>query len=626
MESLLKLFDMSVDLLAVAGTDGYFKRLNPAFERVLGFNADELMAKPFIEFVHPEDRAATLREVEKLSQGEKTLRFENRYRCKDGSYKWLSWTSAPNEDGYVYAVARDVTEAKRSLDHLMNDLPGMVYRCRNDPDWSMEFVSDGCHRLTGYNADQILGDMPSYGSLIHAEDRQRVWDEVQAAIGRGREFQIEYRIVTADCGTRVVWERGRAIHDAAGNLKALQGFITDVTETRKLRDEITQLQKMESLGQLTGGVAHDFNNLLAIVIGNLELLEEDTAANPRELLGEALQAAWRGAELSQRLLAFSRRQMLAPEVVSVTDLLRGTESLLRRALGESIDIEIDVPRALPHVLVDAGQLENAVLNLAINARDAMPAGGQLRIHAARLCIDRAEAGADAAPGPYVMIEVSDSGTGMSEETRTRAFEPFFTTKEPGKGTGLGLSMVYGFLRQSGGHARLWSEPGQGTRVQLYLPECVAKPTMPAQESLADSLAPRECLLVVEDNAAVRKMLVRQLHALGYATFEASTGADALAVLEREHKDVDLLLTDVVMPGGMSGVELAEKSKAAYPHLRVLLTSGFSERQSVSAAQLPLLAKPYKRQQLAAAVRTALGTRNCANPKEMPIRAETRPRR
>ncbi|HUF73389.1 MAG TPA: PAS domain-containing protein [Gammaproteobacteria bacterium] len=613
MNALKTLFDMSVDLLCVAGADGHFRLVNPAFERVLGYSEDEIKQAPFIDFVHPDDRDSTLAEVAKLARGLKTLRFENRYRCKDGSYRWLAWTSVPDaEAGLLYAVARDITESKRSLDHLMNDLPGVVYRCRNDRDWSMEFVSNGCRELTGYAPEQLLAGETTFSDLIHPEDRERVSREVQQAIGSKREFELEYRITTADGKEKFVWERGRAIGGTGGEVEALQGFVTDITERRKLRADLTQMQKMESIGQLTGGIAHDFNNLLAVVLGNLELLEASVERDEEasELLRDAMEAAWRGAELSQRLLAFSRRQMLEPEVVSVASLIEGMESLLRRTLGGAIEIEIAVPNSLPRVLVDPSQLENAILNLAINARDAMPEGGQLRIGAAPFKADDEYAAArpDAAPGCYVMIEVSDTGTGMSPEVQQRAFEPFFTTKDVSKGTGLGLSMVYGFLQQSGGHARIYSELGHGTSVKLYLPQAQhAEETKTGQTLtlLNDSQGRSESILVVEDDAKVRRMVVATLRDLGYETLEAECGAAGLEVLRSDGASIDLLFTDVVMPG-MSGLELARKAREDMPDLRVLLTSGFSEQQAAGGSGFPLLTKPYRKVQLAQALRRALG--------------------
>jgi CheY-like chemotaxis protein len=369
---------------------------------------------------------------------------------------------------------------------------------------------------------------------------------------------------------------------------------------------------MESLGQLTGGIAHDFNNLLTVVLGNLELLEQAVEHNDeaKPLLADAMDSAWRGADLSQRLLAFSRRQMLAPEAISVTILIRDMESLLRRTLGEGIEIETELPDTLPAVLVDAGQLENAILNLAINARDAMPNGGTLRIAVGRFKADEEYTATrpDTAPGRYVVIEVSDTGVGMTPEVQERAFEPFFTTKDKHKGTGLGLSMVYGFLRQSGGHARLYSEVGHGTSIKLYLPEAeVSDLTRTGQtlNLLHDNRGRSERILVVEDDPQVRRMVVRTLRDLNYETLEADHGTAGLALLRAHGGAIDLLFTDVVMRGGMSGLELAARAREIRPDLKVLLTSGFSEQQVKAESPFPLLSKPYRKVQLAQAVRRAL---------------------
>jgi nitrogen-specific signal transduction histidine kinase len=396
-------------------------------------------------------------------------------------------------------------------------------------------------------------------------------------------------------------------------VSTLQGYIFDITDRLRLRNELIQLQRMESLGQLTGGVAHDFNNLLTIVTGNLQLLESRVAVNHDavELVRDALDAAWRGAELCQRLLAFGRRQMLQPELTVVNELVNRVNKLVRLSISDGVDIDLSLCDELPEVMIDQGQLENAILNLAINARDAMPDGGSLYIRTDRFSAGTAyaELHPDVTAGDYVLIEVGDTGTGMPPEILDRAFEPFFTTKEQGKGTGLGLSMVYGLLKQSGGHVRIYSEVGHGTSVKLYVPVPQA-PALDLDDTMKLVAADRmpggsERILVVEDESGVRKMLVRMLTELGYDIVAADSAAEALKCLEQAESDFDLLFSDVIMPGGMDGVALANRAIRCKPEMKVLLTSGFSKHHLNERGAFPLLNKPYYEAQLAAAVRQVL---------------------
>jgi PAS domain S-box-containing protein len=376
--------------------------------------------------------------------------------------------------------------------------------------------------------------------------------------------------------------------------------------------QLRAAQRMEAIGQLTGGVAHDFNNLLTVILGNAEMLVEGLTDDAQlRMLAEMTQtAAQRGAELTQRLLAFARRQPLDPAAVDVNALLGSMDALLRRTLGDEVEVELVRGGGLWRALVDAPQLENALLNLCLNARDAMPDGGRLTIETANAALDDAYAreAEEVEPGQYVMIAVSDTGVGMTEEVRARAFDPFFTTKAVGRGSGLGLSMVFGFVKQSRGHVRLYSEPGQGTTVRLYLPRAAAEP--PAVASAVPEGLPRgaEAVLLVEDDTQVREHAARLLESLGYRVLAAPDGPSALALL-REGKAVDLLFTDVVMPGGMNGRELADAARALRPGLPVLFTSGYTENAIVHHGRLDrgvlLLAKPYRRGELAAKLRQAL---------------------
>jgi signal transduction histidine kinase len=405
-----------------------------------------------------------------------------------------------------------------------------------------------------------------------------------------------------------------AVGEARSNgQRIFTGFIRDLTSRQKMEEELRQSQKMEAIGQLTGGVAHDFNNLLTVITGNLEMLEmrvEDS--DQRELLKEAQDAAMDGAKLTGQLLAFGRRQPLNPTPMDPAPLILAFSELLRRTLGESIELNIRVIGSGHLCVVDAAQLQNALLNLAINARDAMPRGGNLAIDISqtRLDADYAQMYPEIRTGRYVLISVTDTGSGMSEDVRRRAFEPFFTTKPTGAGTGLRLSMVYGFVKQSGGHIQIYSELERGTSVRIFLP--VAEPVRTSDESAPGaaegSAMPRgsETILVVEDDSRVRRVTTARLRSLGYKVIEADNGAAALALLAAR-PDIAMIFTDIVMPGGMNGDELAEAALSTRPDLKVLFTSGYAEpalaRQGLGAGAW--LKKPYMAAELAEKIREIL---------------------
>jgi signal transduction histidine kinase/CheY-like chemotaxis protein len=377
---------------------------------------------------------------------------------------------------------------------------------------------------------------------------------------------------------------------------------------------LVQAQKMEAIGNLTGGLAHDFNNLLGIIIGNLDLLRGQPGGgvtkdpNLNQLSSEALDAALRGADLTRRLLAFARRQTLQPQRTDLNELIEGISKLLRRTLGADIEIKLNLEPHLWPANVDPSQLGASLINIVNNARDAMPKGGTLTIATSNSHLDEdyVAAYADLAPGDYTLIEVSDTGTGIPPEMLNHIYDPFFTTKEQGKGTGLGLSMVFGFTKQSAGHINVYSEVGHGTTFRLYLPRdrtAAAAPEAPK----ATMHKGNETVLAVEDNEGLRRVVVRQLNELGYRVLEAPDGAAALKVLERE--PVDLLFTDIMMPGGLSGYDLAKQAAARWPSLKVLLTSGFPETKlngnGNASVKMHLLTKPYRKGDLASALRKAL---------------------
>jgi signal transduction histidine kinase/CheY-like chemotaxis protein len=401
------------------------------------------------------------------------------------------------------------------------------------------------------------------------------------------------------------------IRDPQRNVLGVMGLVRDITQQLKQEEALRQAQRMDALGQLTGGIAHDFNNLLTVIMGSHELFEASRdPEQARECVRNANEAAEMGARLTGRLLSFSRQRKLEPVALDLNEQILGMMDLLRRSIGETVSVSTSLARSLGTICVDPSEIENAVLNLAINARDAMPRGGRLALETEDISLSPDDCVAYwLSPGQYVRLSISDTGSGMPPEVVARAFEPFFTTKPPGRGTGLGLASVYGFVKQSGGNAQIYSEPGRGTTVNLYLP--VVAP----QETVVDSgsdkeanAAAGETVLVVEDNPEVRKLSLRRLALLGYRVVEADNGPAALALLDAG-TEIDLIFSDVVMPGGMTGYELAHHAKQHLPAVKVLLTSGYdaevASAQDTTGSELRVLRKPYKQADLARALREVL---------------------
>ena len=506
-----------------------------------------------------------------------------------------------------------LAENERKFSSLMNNLPGMVYRCRNDPNWTMGFCSGGCRALTGFDAADLIGNKKtSYADLIHPDDRDTVWRGVQAALAESRPFELTYRIRTATGDEKWVWAHGCAVTGDDGRV-TLEGFVTDVTETKVVEDQLRQAQKMEVVGQLTGGVAHDFNNLLAIMIGNLELASESAEPGTEHFnhIARALSAAERGATLTRQLLAFSRKQILQPQLVDLNKLVPRAIEMFHPALGETIEIETVLAGGLWKTMVDPGQLEHALLNLAVNARDAMPSGGRLTIETANARLDEEyrQLNRFARPGRYVILAVSDTGSGMAPDVAARAFEPFFTTKEVGKGSGLGLSMVYGFVKQSGGHIKIYSEVGRGTTIKLYFP-CAREHATPVIERPLGNMPPGgRSILLVEDDPEVRRLSVDTLTDNGYRVIEAQNGQAALEIL-KDGAEIDLLFTDLVLPGGVDGVDLAKQARSMSPKIKVLYTTGYgynaATRNNGFEEGSEVLAKPYRKAELIRKIREVLG--------------------
>ena len=500
---------------------------------------------------------------------------------------------------------RKLRQSQERQEAILRSLPIVFHSRGAEAPFPALFVSDSVHGLTGFPPERFL-DEPEFGvSRIHPEDVNVVVEAHSRALESG-VYQCEYRWQTAEGRYVSLLDQGVLAPPEEGRPRAIFGTLIDNTERRTLEEELAQARKMEAVGQLTGGVAHDFNNLLTVVLGNVSLLgKAELNARQKRQLDAIRQATERGRNLTQQLLAFSRRQNLSPVVLEVGGLISSFAPLIRQAVGEAVSVNLDLHAEPLNVNVDPTQLESALLNLAVNARDAMPGGGTLTI-TTRPLAETVRVREGLAVGDWVEIAVTDTGTGMSEEVLERVFEPFFTTKEVGKGSGLGLSQVYGFVRQSGGQVAVQSKPGVGTTFHLHLSasEAGAAPREASVSAQAD-VGGAEKILVVEDDPAVLELAVQMLEGLGYTVTIAAGPAEAITIL-REDPSIDLLFSDVVMPGGVSGLQLAREATALRGDLQVLLTSGFVGHDGQApSGEFPLIDKPYEQHALAARLRSLL---------------------
>ncbi|MFM9938116.1 MAG: PAS domain S-box protein [Hyphomicrobiaceae bacterium] len=512
----------------------------------------------------------------------------------------------------------EVLERTRQLEAMYDAAVNAILTI--DPRGLIQSINTATTRLLGYSRAELLGQnvriiMPEpYASRHDGYIEAYLQTGRKKIIGIGREVMARRK-------DGITFPIYLSISEFEVNgRRYFTGIITDLTDRkaaeltlRETERQLAQAQKMEAVGQLTGGLAHDFNNLLTVITGNLELLDMRVeGAEERDLIRRADEAARMGARLTGRLLTFSRRRALQPTVLNLNEVTLGMTELLRRTLGETVSVAPELAPDLWAIRADASEIENAILNLAINARDAMPNGGHIRITTANVVLNRDDLSQSpgTVPGPFVKLSVSDNGSGMTPEVVARAFEPFFTTKDAGRGTGLGLSTIYGFVRQSGGHAVIHSEVGKGTTVDLFFPRDIsgAAPLSTVERPVSTTAPVGETVLVVEDNEQVRQLTVKRLDALGYRILVAEDGASAIIMLER-HPDIDLVFSDVVMPGGMSGFDVLRWARQHRPDVKVLLTSGFTPEMAkpddATGAAVKLLRKPYVQADLARAIREAL---------------------
>ena len=626
--------------------DFIFVEINPAFEDQTGVAASTAIGRSVRQAIPgvPEELIARYANV--VETGE-ALQFEVHVpSLADRWFEARARKAGPDRFAVLFVdiSARKLTEmtileSEARFRSLAQSMPNHVWTA--GPDGRLDWFNDRVYAYSG-SAPGML-DGTGWVAMLHADDVETTAASWAEASRTGAPYEVEFRLRRHDGVYR--WHIARAvpIRCPNGALERWIGTNTDIDDQKtaeaalahlaatleerveartvellRTQDALRQSQKMESIGNLTGGVAHDFNNLLQVISGNMQLLSNDLAGNARaeQRLQNAMAGVARGSKLASQLLAFGRRQPLAPKVVNIGRLVRNMDDILRRALGEAIEVETIVAGGLWNTFIDPSNVENAILNLAINARDAMDGSGRLTIEAGNAFLDDKYAAnySDVTAGQYVILAVTDTGVGMTREILDQVFEPFFTTKPEGKGTGLGLSMVYGFVKQSGGHINIYSEPGQGTTIKLYLPRSTQSEDRLVDIESGPITGGSETILVAEDDEAVRETVVALLSDLGYRVLKARDAQSALTVIE-SGMAIDLLFTDVVMPGPMKSPELARQARERLPDISVLFTSGYTENSIVHSGRLDegveLLSKPYTREALARKIRYVLSKDDAA---------------
>jgi PAS domain S-box-containing protein len=634
----LQRFQILVDAISdyaiyMLDPDGNVASWNSGAVRFKGYSAEEIIGSHFSRFFPDEEREAGLPErILRTAAADGRFESEGWRVRKDGSRFWANAIvdAIRSPDGRLIGFAkitRDITARQAAEEALRQSEQQFRLLVQGVTDYAIYMLdttghvtnwNSGASRIKGYEEEEVIGS--HFSRFYTDEDRARGMPDRALAVARAEgRFEHEGWRVRKDGSRFFAHVVIDPLYDNTGAFAGYAKITRDITERRtaaealkKTELALQQAQKMESIGKLTGGVAHDFNNLLQIISGNLQLLaaEYRGSESAQQRVNAALEGVARGVKLTGYLLAFGRRQALDPKVLNIGRFVLGTEDMLRRTLGEAVEIETIVSGGLWHTSIDVTQLESALLNLAINARDAMPGGGKLTIEVGNAFLDDnyARIHADVAAGQYVMLAVTDTGEGMGPEVLAQAFEPFFSTKPEGSGSGLGLSMVYGFVKQSGGHVKIYSEAGLGTTVKLYLPRSLKAedPVAPSQDVTV--MGGSETILVAEDDPELCDTVVEMLKNLGYRVLKVHDAAGALTIIESGIR-IDLLFTDVVMPGPLKSTELARQARARQPEIAVLFTSGYTQNAIVHGGRLDpgveLLAKPYTREALARKVRHVL---------------------
>jgi PAS domain S-box-containing protein len=622
---LSRIVEQTADAVLITDRAGNIEYVNPAFESLTGYTWAEVHGKTPALLKSGAHAGTFYTALWATILSGRVFRCVMTNRKKDGTHYHAEKTITPIRDAggcitHFVSTDKDITErrqaenalrdAQQRLEHVLASSPAVIYVLkRSGPDFRAAWVSENIERIMGYPPSECLESPTWWQDHLHPDDRTTEIGRWSLLMANDR-LVSEYRFLHKDGRYRWVRDERRLLRDRDGQARECVGSWVDITDRRELEEQYRQAQKIDAIGQLAGGVAHDFNNLLSVIMGYGDFLAGTVAAEHREPVEEIQAAAHRAAALTRQLLTFSRRQTLAPVVLNVNDVLNQMMKMIHRLIGEDIIVSAGLDTALHLVKVDPNQLEQVILNLVVNARDAMPRGGKLMFETANLELDKPFAAAhpDMLAGSYVMLSVRDTGCGMDAATLGRIFEPFFTTKERGKGTGLGLATVYGIVKQSGGHIAVSSVPGQGTTFQVYLPQC-SEPAAAGRPQTGDrSPTGGETILLTEDDAAVRTLARRALQSCGYKVLEAATPDDALRIARERSDAIHLLLTDMVMPVS-DGRELARRLAESRPDLKVLYMSGYSEdtitRRVLIKPGTPLLTKPFTLGELARKVRETL---------------------
>lgn len=635
-EELFQLITENVaDMIAVVDMEGHRLYNSPSYHKVLGYTAEELQSSSSFEQIHPDDRKRVRESAIEARRTGVGRPMEYRMRHKDGTWRVLESTasvirSPSGEPGRLVIVNRDVTQRKEAEESLhvsesgfrsmIEDAPYGIYRA--GADGKLLRANPALQKMLGYEKlDELLNASLPADVFRNPSDFNGLKELLQSA----NEFKdVEVELKRRDGAPITVRCTGRKVKEEHEGAPCFDVFAEDVTERRILERQLRMAGKMEAVGRLSGGIAHDFNNLLGVIIGYGQVLKRrlGAASDLLECAEEIEKAGQRAASLTRQLLAFSRQQILTPSTLKLNDLVLDMAKMLPRLLGEDITINTSFSSDLGLVKADQSQIEQVIMNLAVNARDAMPEGGTLRIETANVELDQAYGWQHpgAKPGHYVMLAVIDSGTGIDPDTLTHIFEPFFTTKEVGKGTGLGLATVYGVVKQSGGYIWVESEPGLGASFQIFLPR-VDEPTadIAATTAVDETVGGSETILLVEDSEALRKLTRSFLESHGFSVLVAQDGEEALQVETRYSAKIDLLLTDVVMPG-MNGRVLAERLLPRQPGMRVLYISGYTDsfvaRHGVLEEGTVLLHKPFTEEALIRKVREVLDIKSGAEARKL----------